>query len=151
MMQTTRMFGVLGVMLMLGGGLSAAGAASAQQGRDYLIVFSAIADAAVVGENAFEVVVVDADDNPVEHAEVTAQLSMPSMTMPETPIRVNLVSIGKGWYRGVGRLTMPGRWDVTIDARSGQKRGTTQETIEATAETDGAGGAVRPHEPYSKA
>lgn len=144
MMQTTRMFGVLGVMLMLGGGLSAAGAASAQQGRDYLIVFSAIADAAVVGENAFEVVVVDADDNPVEHAEVTAQLSMPSMTMPETPSRVNLASIGKGWYRGVGRLTMPGRWHVTIDARSGQKRGATEETMEATAQTDGAGGAVRP-------
>lgn len=130
---------------MLGGGLSASGKASVPQDRDYLMILSAIADTAVVGDNAFEVVVVDADDNPVEEAEVTAQLSMPSMAMPDTPFRVRFASLGKGWYRGIGRLTMAGRWDVTIDARrGGQQRGTEQITLEASTQTDGVGGTVRP-------
>jgi nitrogen fixation protein FixH len=145
MMQATRILGAFGAVLMLGGALSASGATAGQESGEYLMILSAIDDVVVVGENAFYVVVVDVSDNPVEDAEVTALLSMPSMTMPETPFRVSLVSVGKGWYRGVGRLTMAGQWDIRIDAgRSGQQRGTAQITVEATAPTDGASSTVRP-------
>jgi nitrogen fixation protein FixH len=131
---------------MLGGGLAASDRASATQSQEDFMIISAIDEAAaVVGENVFEVVVVDAVDNPVEDGEVTAQLSMPSMSMPTTPFRVNLEPVGGGWYRGSGRLTMAGRWDVTIDVRRfGQKRGTSQIAIEASEATDGVRGKSRP-------
>ncbi len=147
-MQPIRTLGALGAAVMLSAGLSASGATAVEQDRDYLMILSAIDDVAVVGENAFDVVVVDADDNPIEDAEVTAHLSMPSMTMPETPYRVKFVSIGKGWYRGVARLTMAGRWDVRIDARrTSRQTATEQLTVDAMAQTDGADGTDRPPRP----
>jgi len=131
---------------MLGGGVAASNRASAAQSQDDFMILSAIDEAtAVVGENVFEVVVVDGLDDPVEDAEVTAQLSMPAMNMPATPFRIELEAVGKGWYRGTGRLTMAGRWSVTIDVRRlSQKRGTTQITIEASEAVDGVRGKSRP-------
>ena len=126
MMQRTSMLGALGILLMLGGGLAASDRASASQGQDHLMILSAIDDTGVVGEYAFEVVVVNQDDNPVEDAEVIAHLSMPSMTMDGAPYRVTLAPLGKGWYGGLGRLTMPGKWEVTIDARRSGQHATTQ-------------------------
>jgi nitrogen fixation protein FixH len=131
---------------MLGGGLAASDRVSATQSQseDFMII-SAIDEPTAVGQNVFEVVVVDALDDPVEDAEVTARLSMPSMNMPAAPSQVDLEPVGGGWYRGTGRLTMAGRWDVTIDVRRfGQKRGTTQIAIEASEAADGGHGKSRP-------
>lgn len=145
MMHRNRTLGVLWVALMLGGGFAAADRVSAARGQDYLEILPAIPDSALVGETAFEVVVVDAADNPVEDAEVSAQLSMPTMTMAAQPFLVNLAPVGKGWYRGAGHLTMAGPWEVKIDARrSSQQRGSTVVAIEALAPTDTGGGRSRP-------
>lgn len=135
----------LGLVLLLGGGLAAFEAPVAvQDSQGYLMILSAIDDTAGVGEYTFEVVVVNQDDNPVEDAEVTADLSMAAMPMPGAPYRVTLAPVGRGWYRGVGRLTMTGRWDVSIEARRSVLRGTTTVALEAYSTTEAARDASRP-------
>lgn len=52
---------------------------------------------------------------PVAGAQVSAELAMPDMQMPENKTALAMVS--PGVYRGTTRFTMAGRWKVTLTIR----------------------------------
>jgi nitrogen fixation protein FixH len=69
------------------------------------------------GENAFEVMVMDPNGQPVIDANVSVEFymaAMPSINMPEMRNRVDLTHEGGGRYRGTGNVMMAGGWDVTV-------------------------------------
>jgi nitrogen fixation protein FixH len=78
------------------------------------------------GDNTFEVTV-SKDGAPVTDATVTATFSMPampSMNMPEMHSTATLAPQGGGRYRGTGRLSMAGTWNVAVTvSRGGQEIG----------------------------
>ncbi len=55
---------------------------------------------------------------PLSGARVTADLSMPGMTMPANT--VTLTPTAPGVYVGTARFTMPGAWRVTVSAVHGR-------------------------------
>ena len=79
------------------------------------------------GDNVVEVTVKQPDGSPVTDAGVTAVFSMPampSMNMPAMRTDATLTHSGGGTYRGTGRLTMSGTWNVTVNvARAGTQLG----------------------------
>ena len=86
------------------------------------------------GDNLFEVTV-RKDGAPVADAAVTAVFSMPampSMNMPEMRSTATLTPAGNGRYRGAGRLSMAGTWNVRVTVvRDSQVLGTRSLSIVA--------------------
>ena len=71
------------------------------------------------GDNTFVVTLKGRQGAPVTDAEVTVRLymaPMPSMNMPAMRAETRLLHAGQGVYRGRGRVSMAGRWDVTVAA-----------------------------------
>jgi RND family efflux transporter MFP subunit len=72
-----------------------------------------------VGENSLQVQMLGADAKPVTDALIDVRLymaPMPSMNMPAMQAGARLEHVGNGIYRGAGRFSMAGSWDVTISA-----------------------------------
>ena len=80
-------------------------------------------------------VTVKKDGAPVTDANVTTVFSMPAMpamNMPEMRSSATLQPAGEGRYRGVGRLSMAGTWNVRVTVtRNGQELGTKNVSIVA--------------------
>lgn len=87
------------------------------------------------GENMLEVLVRDANGQPIADADVTVTFfmpAMPTMNMPAMRNQAKLPAAGGGVYRGAGQVMMAGRWDVTVDvSRGGQRLGSRQFAIVA--------------------
>lgn len=60
-------------------------------------------------------VTVQDDAKAVVGAQVSAELAMPDMPMPENKAALAMVS--PGVYRGTARFSMPGRWKVSLTIR----------------------------------
>jgi predicted metal-binding membrane protein len=74
---------------------------------------------AAYGTNSFTVLVRDAQNTPVDDATVTLSITMVDMDMGTQVVA--LAPLGEaqpGDYQGTGDLTMPGRWDITIQVRT---------------------------------
>jgi len=114
-----------------GAGAGAGGGAAAGPA----ITFATEPDPARNGDNTFIVTLRDAQGTPVTDAEVAVRLymaPMPSMNMPAMRAEAALLHEGTGLYRGRARVTMAGRWDVTVVAsRGGQRLGSRQFAIVA--------------------
>jgi len=86
------------------------------------------------GDNTIGVTV-KKDGAPVTDANVTTVFSMPAMpamNMPEMRSSATLQPAGEGRYRGVGRLSMAGTWNVRVTVtRNGQELGTKNVSIVA--------------------
>jgi YtkA-like protein len=86
------------------------------------------------GDNTIAVTV-KKDGAPVTDATVTTVFSMPAMpamNMPEMRSSATLQPAGEGRYRGVGRLSMAGTWNVRVSVtRNGQELGTKTVSIVA--------------------
>jgi hypothetical protein len=85
------------------------------------------------GENVFEATVADPAGEPITDAQVRVVLhmpAMPSMNMPAMTSEAALAHQAGGVYRGRARVSMAGRWDVTLTAaRGGRRLGVTQTTL----------------------
>lgn len=85
---------------------------------DGLVVsFATLPDPIEAGDNTIQVTVETADGSPVTDATVAAVFSMPampSMNMPAMRSDAALQHEGEGRYRGSGRLSMGGTWNVAI-------------------------------------
>jgi hypothetical protein len=69
---------------------------------------------------SFEVVLTDENGQPVSDAQVTLNLTMPSMWMPENKPEAAYVADGR--YQADGRFTMRGGWRIeVIITRGGEK------------------------------
>ncbi|MEO8465947.1 MAG: FixH family protein [Gammaproteobacteria bacterium] len=92
-------------------------------------------DAATQGDNKVEVVVKQADGNPVTDATVAVTFrmpAMPSMNMPEMHNAVSLAPQGDGRYLGTGQLEMNGSWNVAVTVlRGGTQIGSSRFTLQA--------------------
>ena len=92
-------------------------------GEGMTIEFRSESDPPTSGDNAIEVTV-RKDGTPVADATVTAVFSMPampSMNMPEMHSDTVLTHQGNGRYRGTGRLTMAGTWNVVVKVSRGSE------------------------------
>jgi Cu(I)/Ag(I) efflux system membrane fusion protein/cobalt-zinc-cadmium efflux system membrane fusion protein len=100
-----------------------------------VITFATEPDPPRNGDNAFVVTLRGADGAPIVDAEVAVRFymaPMPSMNMPAMRADAALLHEEGGRYRGRGRVTMAGRWDVTVVAsRGGQRLGSRQFAIVA--------------------
>lgn len=98
------------------------------------IGFRTETDPPTSGDNAFEVIVAQGGA-PVSDATVVAVFSMPampSMNMPEMRTTVMLTPHGDGRYRGTGRLSMAGTWNVRLTVtRDSEELGTQNLSIVA--------------------
>jgi hypothetical protein len=87
------------------------------------------------GDNQFEVMVKDANGQPIADAEVSVSLvmaAMPAMKMPEMRNDVKLKPAGGGKYTSSGSVPMAGKWKTTITVKkSGKEIG--HKTITLTA------------------
>ena len=87
-----------------------------------------------LGDNTIGVTV-KKDGAPVTDANVTTVFSMPAMpamNMPEMRSSATLQPAGEGRYRGVGRLSMAGTWNVRVTVtRNEQELGTKNVSIVA--------------------
>jgi Cu(I)/Ag(I) efflux system membrane fusion protein/cobalt-zinc-cadmium efflux system membrane fusion protein len=114
---------------------AAAGDAGGAPAGALAIAFATEPDPPRNGDNTFVVTLRDAQGAPVTGAEVAVRLymaPMPSMNMPAMRADAALLHEGGGVYRGRGRVTMAGRWDVTVvAARAGQRLGSRQFAIVA--------------------
>jgi Cu(I)/Ag(I) efflux system membrane fusion protein/cobalt-zinc-cadmium efflux system membrane fusion protein len=104
--------------------------AGARSGERLDITFRTSPDPPRTGDNAFEVVVRDAEGQPVSGADVSVTFfmaAMPSMNMPAMRTQATLPAVGAGTYRGQGQVIMSGRWDVTVEvSRDGRRLGSRQ-------------------------
>ena len=76
------------------------------------------------GDNAVEVTVRRADGTPVTDASVDVVFSMPAMptmNMPAMRSEAKLTHESAGRYRGMGRLSMGGTWNVTVTVARGSE------------------------------
>ncbi len=91
------------------------------------ITFTSRPDPPSTGNNELEVVVRDAQGQPVTDVTVDVTFfmaAMPSMGMPAARSAATLAHAGNGVYRGTAALGMAGRWDVTVNvSRAGQRIG----------------------------
>ena len=72
-----------------------------------------------LGQNLFEVVLKDANGQPVSDAQVALALVMPAdpkTKHPEMRTEGQLNNVGGGRYNGIAMVTMAGDWDVTVIA-----------------------------------
>jgi membrane fusion protein, copper/silver efflux system len=99
------------------------------------IAFRTVPDPPRSGENTFEVDLRDPSGQAVTDAQVRVVLympAMPSMNMPAMSSEATLRHAGGGTYRGTGRVSMSGRWDVTVTVtRNGARLGSRQTTVVA--------------------
>jgi multidrug efflux pump subunit AcrA (membrane-fusion protein) len=99
------------------------------------IAFRTVPDPPRSGENTFEVDLRDPSGQAVTDARVRVVLympAMPSMNMPAMSSEATLSHAAGGTYRGTGRISMSGRWDVTVTAtRNGARLGSRQTTVVA--------------------
>jgi membrane fusion protein, copper/silver efflux system len=99
------------------------------------IAFRTVPDPPRSGENTFEVDLRDPSGQAVTDAQVRVVLympAMPSMNMPAMSSEATLAHAGGGTYRGRGRISMSGRWDVTVTVtRNGARLGSRQTTVVA--------------------
>ena len=128
------MHGKGGVAGMMGGSKPAdTPAPSAKAALD--ITFTSEPSPPRTGENAFEVVVKDAQGKAVTGADVIVRLymaAMPSMNMPEMRSSAALKHAGGGRYRGTGNVAMAGRWDVTVSvSKDGKEIGSRKLAVTA--------------------
>lgn len=90
-----------------------------------------------LGQNLFEVTVVDAKGQPISNADVVIVLLMPAdpkTKHPEMRTEGTLNNLGRGKYSGVAIVSMAGDWDVTVSARrNGKLIGLTKQTLTAHA------------------
>lgn len=70
-------------------------------------------------KTTFTLSVYDMDGNPIQDCSPTVDLTMPSMTMPPSIIR--LTQVKPGIYAGKGQYTMSGQWSVKVDIDRGGK------------------------------
>jgi len=68
-----------------------------------------------VGRNAFEVVLSDKDNRPVDDATVQVQLAR--TTEPHMRRTIGLKPDGHGIYRGNGEMTRAGDWNIIVVVR----------------------------------
>jgi hypothetical protein len=83
------------------------------------------------GDNTVVVTVTNPDGSPVESGNVKAVFlmpAMPSMNMPAMRSDTALQHEGQGRYRGTGRLSMGGTWNVAITVADGSKELATRHT-----------------------
>jgi RND family efflux transporter MFP subunit len=110
-------------------------AASAAPTEALTIAFRTVPDPPRSGQAAFEVDLTDPAGQPVTDAQVRVVLfmpAMPSMNMPAMSSEATLAHTGSGTYRGTGRISMSGRWDVTVTVtRNGARLGSRQTTLVA--------------------
>ncbi|MBA3886284.1 MAG: FixH family protein [Acidobacteria bacterium] len=118
-----------------GWGAEAAEAPSAVAAEALTIAFRTVPDPPRSGEATFEVDLTDPAGQPITDAQVRVMLympAMPSMNMPAMSSEATLVHTGGGTYRGTGRISMSGRWDVTVTVtRNGARLGSRQTTLVA--------------------
>jgi membrane fusion protein, copper/silver efflux system len=99
------------------------------------IAFRTVPDPPRSGQNTFEVDVTDPSGQPITDAQVRVVLympAMPSMNMPAMSSEATLAHAAGGTYRGPGRISMSGRWDVTVTVtRNGARLGSRQTTLVA--------------------
>jgi hypothetical protein len=103
--------------------------AAADASDDLVITFGSQPDPLEKGDNSIQVTVRQADGSPVTDARVTAVFSMPampSMNMPAMRSDATLQHDGAGRYRGTGRLSMGGTWNVAITVARGPGRPATR-------------------------
>ena len=80
----------------------------------------------VAGEDTFTVIVKDKDGKPVTGAAVSAEFMMPAMPGMRKPLVVlsppaDPKIAADGVYTGKGRLSMSGKWSVTITVKVDDK------------------------------
>jgi nitrogen fixation protein FixH len=63
----------------------------------------------------------NASGDPVDGASVTANLIMPSMDMGKNEVK--LTDQGNGEYRGTGKFSMAGPWNVVVSSKAGSVTG----------------------------
>jgi nitrogen fixation protein FixH len=108
-----RMFAMLMIVLA---GLGAS--ASGQTGKAS-VTLTTTPSPLGLGQNRFDVTVVDAAGRPVANADVTLSLVMPAdpkTKHPEMRTEGKLNNAGGGKYNGVAMVTMAGAWHVTVTA-----------------------------------
>lgn len=90
-----------------------------------------------LGQNRFDVTVIDAKGQPVSNAVVAISLVMPAdpkTKHPEMRTDGTLNNVGGGKYSGVVMVSMAGRWNVTATAaQNGKPIGQTKATLTAGA------------------
>ena len=94
----------------------------ASAGQEVTIEFRSDPDPPTLGDNTFEVTVMQPDGSPVTDATIQAVFSMPampSMNMPAMRSAAALAHQGSGRYRGTGQLPMGGTWNVTVTVSRG--------------------------------
>lgn len=88
-------------------------------GPRYAVTFATEPDPPRSGDNTFVVTLRDPEGVPVTDAQVAVRLymaPMPSMNMPAMYADATLLHVDGGTYRGRGKVSMAGRWDVTVNA-----------------------------------
>ncbi len=91
----------------------------APSGPRYAVTFATEPDPPRSGDNTFVVTLRDPDGRPVTDAQVAVRLymaPMPSMNMPAMYADATLLHVAAGTYRGRGKVSMAGQWDVTVNA-----------------------------------
>ena len=132
-MNRSMMAGVLALGIATGGGGvvgfandQASGYGVDQQAAEPTITFTTEPKAPVAGENTFTVTVKDKDGKPVTGATVSAEFMMPAMPGMRKPVVVltpptDPKIAAEGAYTGKGRLSMSGKWSVTITVKVDDK------------------------------
>ena len=128
--------GNVSLILVLAAGVGGGGVAFAngqasghevhQQARQPTIEFASQPKTPVAGENTFTVSVKDKDGKPVIGATVSAEFMMPAMPGMRRPLVVlsppaDPKTAVDGVYAGKGRLSMSGKWSVTITVKVDDK------------------------------
>ena len=93
-------------------------------GAGVVIEFRTQADPPATGTGIYEVTVRQ-NGTPVDDAVVEVRFSMPpmpSMNMPEMHHDSTFTALGGGRYRGTGRISMAGTWNVLISVSRGTKQ-----------------------------
>jgi hypothetical protein len=73
-------------------------------------------------ETTFQITIMDDKGTPVSDANVSLDLSMPSMRMPAN--KPSAKSLGDGKYQAAGRFTMRGGWQIAVIVDRGGERQT---------------------------
>lgn len=116
---------IAGSILLLGGGCTIRHAPptvlpSASTGRPWRIGLKTVpARPQQLDPTQFLVRIKDSSGRPLTGAAVSVQLTMPSMDMGRNAAAAKEVS-PPGTYAATGRFTMPGDWQITVQARRGQ-------------------------------
>lgn len=100
-----------------------------------IMTFHSTPDPARLGDNTFEVTAKSPDGGPIDEAVVGVTLfmpAMPTMNMPAMRDEFALARVEPGVYRGMRRIPMGGRWQVTVSVmRAGQPLGSLETTLVA--------------------